>query len=567
MAGDYSYTPHIWPMLASATFAISLAVYAWRHRHVPAATAFAVQELAVGLWGVFAALQIAVIALPTQIIYYKLEVAATLLAASATLCFALEYAGAGERTMRRTGLALSLVILGFIVLIATNDLHHLMWTRMWYDRFMRFGRGPLNLPFLGWGTLMPVLALSTFLRQILRSRGIYRWQALLLFGGTALPVLAAMSERFGFNPIAPIDPAILVWNLSSLLFVLAIFRFGMLAIVPVGRHTAIERMPGGMLILDAQGQIVDLNPAAVGLLALARRAAIGRSAQEVLGAYGDLPGILHQGAAGRVEVAVQREGRASYLQAQVLPLAHPDGFPLGQLILLQDVTGQHQAQAQILQQQRTLAALRERERLARELHDGLGQSVAAAYLQATTAKLMLARGETAKVNELLDFLSETALQVQADVREYLLGARMVIAAEDPFLPTLRDYIRRFTRQFGLPIELAAPPELEEDGLAPVVALQLFRIIQEALSNARKHACAGHATVTIAVDGSQLHVAIADDGCGFDPAAIAARSDGYGLRAMQGRAEEIGGSLAVTSVPGQGTQVEVWAPLEGSGGGR
>ena len=237
------------------------------------------------------------------------------------------------------------------------------------------------------------------------------------------------------------------------------------------------------------------------------------------------------------------------------------GLLMGYMLMLRDVTEQTRAQARLMEQQRMTATLRERERLARELHDGVAQSLAAAHLHASTAKLSLSRGATAEVAECLDDILDTTMQAETDVRDYLLAAKSVFAADRTFFPALREHLQRFTRQYGLPVELTVPPELEEHGLAPAVEVQLLRIIQEALSNVRKHACAKHARVCFSVAGQRLRVAISDDGCGFDPAPLVSAGGGYGLRAMRERAEALSGSLTVSSGPGQGTEVVVLLPLE------
>ena len=88
---------------------------------------------------------------------------------------------------------------------------------------------------------------------------------------------------------------------------------------------------------------------------------------------------------------------------------------MGYLLMLRDVTERTQAQARLMEQQQILATLRERERLAREMHDGLAQSLAAAHLQASTAKLSLTRGATAEVAESLDDILDTTVQAETDV--------------------------------------------------------------------------------------------------------------------------------------------------------
>ena len=144
MACPYFYTPYIWPMLVSAIFSAALGVYAWRHRTVPGAAAFAVQELSIALWALLTAMEMAA-TVPVKILHHKLEAAAALTAVSAMFYFALEYTSPGKWATRRNALLLSFVTLCMIILMATNDLHHLLWTRLWFDRVVRVERGPLNL--------------------------------------------------------------------------------------------------------------------------------------------------------------------------------------------------------------------------------------------------------------------------------------------------------------------------------------------------------------------------------------------------------------------------------------
>jgi signal transduction histidine kinase len=231
------------------------------------------------------------------------------------------------------------------------------------------------------------------------------------------------------------------------------------------------------------------------------------------------------------------------------------------LLLLHDVTEQRRSQVQILEQQRALATLNEREHLAHELHDGLGQVLAAAHLQASTAKLLLDRGETTQVGECLNILADTTLQAEADMREYLLGAQSTFPADYPFLTTLREYLKRFTRQFNLPVELSATPDLEGQELPQTVAVQLLRIIQEGLSNIRKHANARCAQVSLTLSGARLLVIISDDGLGFDPSSVVTQpGSGFGLRSIRERTEALGGVLQIDSAPGKGTRLVVNVPV-------
>jgi signal transduction histidine kinase len=198
--------------------------------------------------------------------------------------------------------------------------------------------------------------------------------------------------------------------------------------------------------------------------------------------------------------------------------------------------------------------------LARELHDSLGQTLAATHLQASTARLLLARGDTVQTDRCLEEMSAMTMAAEADVRDYLLGAKTTYSADLPFFPALCLYVERFGRQYGLQIGLNVPQHIETQGLAPAIEVQLMRIIQEALSNVRKHAGAQEVRIEFASTGPLLQVKIRDDGQGFDPGDAARQPERYGLQAMRERAEELGGRCRVNSQPGQGAEVIVKVPL-------
>jgi signal transduction histidine kinase len=157
-------------------------------------------------------------------------------------------------------------------------------------------------------------------------------------------------------------------------------------------------------------------------------------------------------------------------------------------------------------------------------------------------------------------MAAMTMAAEADVRDYLLGAKTTYSADLPFFPALCLYLERFGRQYGVQIGLSVPQQIEAQGLAPAIEVQLMRIIQEALSNVRKHAGAQKVRIEFASTGPLLQVSICDDGRGFDPGDVSRPPDRYGLQAMRERAEELGGRCRVNSQPGQGAEVIVQVPL-------
>jgi signal transduction histidine kinase len=239
------------------------------------------------------------------------------------------------------------------------------------------------------------------------------------------------------------------------------------------------------------------------------------------------------------------------------------GMLIGHLLMLRDVTQQRRAQAQALEQQRTLAVLNERERLARELHDSLAQVLAFVNAQGQAVRRLLARGEIAAADEHVQRLVEVAREADTDIRESILGLRVALA-EHGLGPALATYLGQYEQRFGIHTELRGSAALGNGALEPLVEVQLLRIVQEALTNARKHSHAHAICVTFVARDGQAQVTVEDDGCGFDPEEVHGDSDGrVGLRVMRERAEEIGGALAIDSAPGKGTQVIATVPVRTS----
>jgi signal transduction histidine kinase len=203
------------------------------------------------------------------------------------------------------------------------------------------------------------------------------------------------------------------------------------------------------------------------------------------------------------------------------------------------------------------AVLEERERIARELHDGLAQVLGYINTQTQAVKKLL---ETRKIGEAtseLDAMGAVSREVYADVREAIVGLR---AAPAGLVPAIRDYLSRLPRMAGCETVLRVVADGEGIALAPATEIQLVRIVQEALSNVRKHAGAAHVEVVVTADGEEVDVEIVDDGQGFDPLLLDRTGwPRLGLQTMRERAQAIGGAFALLSAPGEGTRIVVHVP--------
>jgi signal transduction histidine kinase len=197
-----------------------------------------------------------------------------------------------------------------------------------------------------------------------------------------------------------------------------------------------------------------------------------------------------------------------------------------------------------------LAVLQERNRLARNLHDSVTQTIFSMRLTAEAARMLVER-DPDRITDELDKLQVLAKSALSEMRSLIFELRPTAVSELGLVPALRHHIMTLERQYGLTVELHVSGESR---LPDLEARRLFRICQEALNNIVKHAHTSKASVTLRFDEEQVLLQIEDHGVGFDPKSIVVPEDHMGLTGMQERAEAMGGQLAIDSQPGQGTTV-------------
>jgi len=206
-----------------------------------------------------------------------------------------------------------------------------------------------------------------------------------------------------------------------------------------------------------------------------------------------------------------------------------------------------------------MAILAERERIAREMHDSLAQVLGFIHLRLVDLRAKVARVESPQMNASLDELTNVAQDAYRDVREAILGLRESSRAGRSLFENLRAYLERYEHQAG--IDTAFETDFDQPpNLTPQAEIHVIRVIQEALTNVRKHARARHATVRVTTRDGMVAFLVEDDGRGFSVAdAALAHDSGFGLQAMRERMELIGGSLIIESAPKSGTRIIALVP--------
>jgi PAS domain S-box-containing protein len=342
MISSYEYTPYIWPMVTAIGLTSAVGIYSWRHRNVPGATGLAFMMFFWSLKLMATTMGLIALELSTKLLWFQIERFFLLPAAVAGFAFALEYAGFDAWLNRRTLTLLAIPALLLIPLTFTNHAHHLIWTNFWFDGRIRFNPGTLVYPLLGYGLLLGLATLSIFIWLFIRS-SLHRWPVgLILFNMVTSRILFYLTEA-RLNAIKPLDLADMAAIFICPVYFVALFHFRMFEVVPVARNRMIGQMRDGMLVLDGQSRIADLNAAAQELLGVTKAKAIGREIKQVLGGYPKLVEFVLSPTATQDDVWLSA---TRCYRVHVSPLTHQRGFELGKLILLYNISEEKRTQNQ-----------------------------------------------------------------------------------------------------------------------------------------------------------------------------------------------------------------------------
>lgn len=215
--------------------------------------------------------------------------------------------------------------------------------------------------------------------------------------------------------------------------------------------------------------------------------------------------------------------------------------------------------ARLYQKARELAVMEERNRLARELHDSVSQSLFSIVLN-TEALAHLVERDPVKSAAIVGRLQDIAHEALAEMRALIFELRPAALEEKGLVQALTNHVDLFRRRNSLEVEFTIEGDRR---LPPEAELALYRVAQEAMANVAKHARARRSTVTLGLEGSRASLTVEDDGQGFDLSS-AEETEGVkslGLTSMRERVEQLRGTLSIETCPGAGTRVCASIPLE------
>jgi len=456
-------------------------------------------------------------------------------------------------------IALFLVPAATDILNLTNAGHGLVYSKMWLDAssgypLLQFIKGPWYWVINVYCVLELFAIVALLVKAALNRQLLYRVQgytiAAFVFVVLLFVVLVlAEGSLFSYYDLTPVVISLVI-SCSSFAF-----RFRTQEAIPIPRNAVIEKMTSAVLILDNRNRIMDINKAAEEFFGFKSEKVCGLNIKEALS---DWPELVNAKMDKRHYCEFSQSGRfyKSYFSS-----LSDERKSAGSIVIIQDITDYKRIETQAQRQKQALIALQERNRLARELHDSLGQVLGYINMQIQRIRTMLADGDHQAVGKSLVSLSKVVEEANTEVREFIYEVKTTQVFKDGFFSSLSQYVSHIGQKFNVNIKIHNEDDLTDSDIGLSAGVQLFRIIQGSIANVRKHACAQNVDIVFRKDGKNISVSVSDDGVGFNPQDVNSQTS-FGLEVMRERARNIGGDLSIEAAPGRGTTVTVTLPGSG-----
>lgn len=340
---DWQFNPYALLLTASALVSGTVAVHAWRRRPAPGSIPLVLLGSGAAVWSLGYAVATGFEDLPVRILLAKAQYLGIAVVPLGVFMLVLQHVGR-EKWLAWPGIVLLAIVPVLTVLLAwTNERHGLIWADY---GVMPYGSAyVLNLKYGAFFWFYTVyayaqlaIAIALLAYVVVRSSHLQRLQSLTILVGTLLPLLGNFLYLAGLNPFPYLDLTPFGYSLSGLVIIWGLFRYRLLDIVPVAHDTVVKSMVDGMLVLDVQDRIVNLNPAMQDILGIPYAQMAGQPALTLLGSCPDLAGRLQGGANVPSVVTLERGGVRYHYDLRISPLIDRRGRLSGRLVVLRDVT-------------------------------------------------------------------------------------------------------------------------------------------------------------------------------------------------------------------------------------
>ncbi|MFZ1509066.1 MAG: histidine kinase N-terminal 7TM domain-containing protein [Anaerolineae bacterium] len=334
---------HVSLLFVSALIAGVLVRVAWRRRPAAGATAIAVLMLAVGEWSLATIGELLASGLAAKFFWIKVEFIGVVVIPLAWLAFTLAYTGASAWLTPRRFAFMALIPLLTLVLVWTNDLHHLVYAAYRLDTSRDLALvnptyGVWFWVYIAYTYLFLIVGTLMVWRGVYRSPSIYRGQAAAIIMAAGLPWLTNLIYVLNLSPWPNLDPTPVSLTLTGLAVILSLYRYRLLDLAPVARDELLENMIDGVLVLDLHDRVVDINRTALSMMQHTEREVIGQPMLRFLGGQPGLVARYRTVMETHEEITLGSGLNQRFFDLRISPLKDRRGHTTGRLVFLRNIS-------------------------------------------------------------------------------------------------------------------------------------------------------------------------------------------------------------------------------------
>ena len=545
MIMNYNYIPYAMVLAISSLIAIFLTFYTWKRKKVPGARYISLALLGVAFWSFSAILVVLSSKISSSIFWSQVSYIGVVSIAPLWLLFAATYTQNDAWFTKSRWLLLWVVPAFVLVLVFTNQWHGLIWPHVVP---VHTGSGTVFVYDHGVGAwinviysyILMVVGMILLSQTVINSPGLYRYQAGLLLVGALVPMLLNAVYLADIYPDPGMDPTPFAFLVTGFVSAWSLLRFKFLNVMPVAHTTLFKSIEGGVVVLDAQNRVVEVNPAAKQLLGLDGEV-LGETAKSVMISFQDFK-EPHDGLSMHYE-ALLKSSKPCWVDVNVKPLCQGNESLLGYLISLNNITQIKTAE------ERSKKALEENELLMKEIHHRVKNNLT------VISSLLSMQSRYVKDKDDLEMFieSQNRAKSMAMIHEMLYNSMGEFKRINFGL-----YIEKLSRiifnAYTMdPSRIKLETDLENIQLDVDTAVPLGLILNELISNALKYAFPEGRKGTLRVtfkkeEDTNLLLRVEDDGVGV-PEKNGVNGNSLGLILIKSLVEQINGNITVDNKNG------------------
>jgi diguanylate cyclase (GGDEF)-like protein/PAS domain S-box-containing protein len=343
------FTPIVGIYFITGIISAFVAFLASRKQNIPGASALVLWMCAVTQWNIASAMEAGAVEIAQKVMWAKIGYLGSLSTPTLFLIFALDYSQRNRWLTRRNLILLSSMLVICMSVVATNEWHHLIWTGFTPSpagaNLIIYEHGVGFYIIVAYAYFASLLGIAILIITYRDSRQPYRPQMGLILISCFIPLAASIIYGLGFF-LPGLDLTSISFSFTGLLLSLSIVRYHLLDLVPIARHWVIEEMSDGIIILDKQHRLVDINPAAERLLGIAAKETLGEPAERILSNWPLLLERFHDLERTQAEIRLP-ENPPRHFDLRITPLYDRKKKLAGRLIVFRDVTHHKETEASL----------------------------------------------------------------------------------------------------------------------------------------------------------------------------------------------------------------------------